>query len=370
MKFELYKKDERTRARLGKVITAHGEFPTPIFMPVGTVGSVKSFMPRELEELNAQIILGNTYHLYIRPGLEIMKQAGGLHRFMNWSRPILTDSGGFQVFSLARLRKVSEEGALFNSHVDGKEIFLSPEKVMEIQAVLGSDIAMVFDECPPFGEDKQKLAESLRLTARWAERCKRAKSLDYQALFGIIQGGCFSDLRKESLQRTVEIGFDGYALGGLGVDEPQEKTREMLEEIAPLMPENSPRYLMGFGMPLDIFHAVSCGVDMFDCVIPTRYGRNMTAMTAKGLLVVRNATYAQDMTPLDADCACYACRNFTRAYIHHLVRCGEILGLRLLSWHNIHFYLDLMRQIRASLERGDFTELRSRFESNYNKELR
>lgn len=362
--------DSKSNARTGCLRTSRGDIETPAFMPVGTQGTVKTLNPHELEEAGAQIILGNAYHLYIRPGLDILKAAGGLHKFMAWPHPILTDSGGFQVFSLAKLRKLTEEGALFNSHFDGHEILFTPELVVEIQEVIGSDIAMVFDECPPATADFKYVKKSLDMTVLWAERSKKAHRLHNQKLFGIIQGGKFLDLRKESLERTVEIGFDGYALGGVSVGESKEEIVKVVRQMAPMMPQDHARYLMGVGTPLDLLMAVESGFDMFDCVNPTRYGRTGTAFTRHGKIVVRNGKYAEDQAPLDESCACYACKNFSRSYIRHLVNCKEILGDRLLSYHNVYFFLALMRQIREAIRNGRFLSFKKQFESQYDDELR
>jgi len=339
-------------------------------MAVGTQGTVKTFTPQELEGVGAQIILGNAYHLYIRPGLDILRKAGGLHAFMGWKGPLLTDSGGYQVFSLAKLRKVTPEGVLFNSHFDGREIFMTPELVIEIQEALGSDIAMVFDECPPFTEDKSLIRKAVELSVAWAQRCKAAHRQEGQALFGIVQGGCFPDLRKESLARTAEIGFDGYALGGFGLGEEQANMFPLLHDIVPQMPEDRVRYLMGIGTPLDILEAVDTGVDMFDCVNPTRYGRNGSAFTRRGKLVIRNASYTEDMAPLDEACGCYTCRTFSRSYLRHLFNCQEILGPRLLSLHNLYFFLDFMREIREAIAKGAFRAFKESFKNQYDETLR
>jgi queuine tRNA-ribosyltransferase len=368
--FKLIRKDTKSYARLGKVTTAHGTFDTPAFMPVGTQGTVKTLSPRDLKEAGAQIILSNAYHLFIRPGLEIIKKVGDLHDFMGWHGPILTDSGGYQVFSLARLRKVTPEGAVFNSHFDGKLITLTPESVVKIQETLGSDIAMVFDECLPYPSSKEKVKESLDLTITWAKRALEARRKKSQALFGIIQGGTYVDLRKESLEKTVALPFDGYALGGLSVGEPTNVMYDIISRVAPLMPECKPRYLMGVGLPLNLLEAVSHGIDMFDCVIPTRYGRNGSAFTQKGIVVVRNGKYASDKKPLDTQCACYTCQNFSRAYLRHLLNCGEILGPRLISYHNVYFFLTLMKNIRRALKTGDFARFKKTFCKNYDDEQR
>ncbi len=368
--FELQKKDPKTKARLGLVKTTRGNFHTPAFMPVGTQATVKTFTPRELEDLGAEIILSNAYHLYIRPGIDIISRAGGLHQFMAWKGPLLTDSGGYQVFSLAKLRKVTPEGAVFNSHFDGREIRFTPELVVEIQEALGSDIAMVFDECPPFTENKAQVRKSMEVTLAWAKRSRACHTLKTQALFGIVQGGFFADLRKESLERTVEIDFDGYALGGFGIGEPDGKMDEILAGIGPAMPEDKPRYLMGIGTPLDILEAVNVGMDMFDCVNPTRYGRNGSAFTRLGRRVVRNGAYAEDMAPLDEKCGCYTCENFSRSYLRHLFNADEILGPRLLSLHNIHFFLELMRNIREAIAEDRFEKFKKSFKNHYDEEMR
>ncbi|MBU1864398.1 MAG: tRNA guanosine(34) transglycosylase Tgt [Candidatus Omnitrophica bacterium] len=368
--FTLHKQDTQTDARLGTVSTPHGNFATPAFMPVGTQGTVKTLSPDDLKKAGAGIILSNAYHLFIRPGLEIIAKHKGLHSFMGWDGPILTDSGGYQVFSLARLRKVTLEGAIFNSHFDGKALMFTPEKVIKIQETIGSDIAMVFDECLPFPSTKKEVKKSLEITINWAKRSKKAHRLKKQALFGIIQGGMYKDLRKVSLERTVEIGFDGYALGGLSVGEPNQLMKQIVADIAPLMPRDKPRYLMGVGYPLDILEAVAAGIDMFDCVVPTRFGRNGSAFTHKGIIVVRNGKYAKDKKPLDKHCECYTCRNFTRSYIRHLLNCNEILGPRLVSYHNVYFFLSFMRDIRLSIKKGTFDAFRKKFVRNYNHLLR
>ena len=363
--FQIEAKDSGTRARAGRVKTAHGEFRTPIFMPVGTQASVKGLQPRDLDDLGAEIILSNTYHLYIRPGIDIIRQYKGLHRFMGWQKPILTDSGGFQVFSLSRLRKISEDGVRFVSPFDGGEIFLSPEKVVEIQEVIGSDIAMIFDECPPATQDKKKIEEACDLTARWAERAKRCHRLESQALFGIVQGGVFTDLRLRSLEQMVEIGFDGYALGGLCVGEAKEDTFGVFASVVPQMPEHQPRYMMGVGTPLDFLEAVEHGADMFDYVTPTRYGRNGSAFTSRGLLVVRNGKYSADERPLDESCDCYACLNFSRGYLRHLFNTQEMLGPSLVSIHNVHFFVNFLKTIREQIFAGTFADFKRNFVNNF-----
>jgi queuine tRNA-ribosyltransferase len=369
-RFKVRKKCAKTHARLGTITTPHGKIRTPAFMPVGTQATVKTQRPDDLKKAGADIILSNTYHLYIRPGLEIIKLHKGLHRFMGWDRPILTDSGGYQVFSLAKLRKITKDGATFNSHFDGRAITFTPEKVVEIQEIIGSDIAMVFDECLSYPSSKSDVRKSMELTLDWARRSKKAHRLRRQALFGIVQGGMFTDLRIESLERTVAIDFPGYALGGLSVGEPTDLLYTIVQEMAPRMPQNKPRYLMGVGRPQDLIHAVSAGIDMFDCVIPTRYARNGSAFTAKGIVVVRNGKYAKDTGPLDQSCDCYTCKHFSRSYLRHLLNCGEILGASLVSYHNIYFFLNLMHKIRASIHAGTFTSFKQRFLRNYDEKMR
>lgn len=368
--FKLLAKDKKCEARVGRVTTAHGTFETPVFMPVGTQGSVKAVMPRDLKESRTEIILSNAYHLYIRPGLEVIKKLKGLHSFMSWDRPILTDSGGYQVFSLSKLRSITEEGVKFNSYFDGREIFLTPEKVIEIQEVLGSDIAMIFDECPAASKDRSSIEKAVHITLRWSKRAKKCHKLKSQALFGIIQGGTFKDLRKESLERTLEIGFDGYALGGLSVGEPKPEMLEILGNILPQMPEDKPRYLMGVGTPLDFFEAVERGADMFDCVNPTRYGRNGTAFTSDGLVVIRNSRYQLDPKPVQEDCACYTCQNFSRAYLRHLVNSHEILGAELITLHNIHFFVNLVRSMRGFIRKGRFLHFKQQFFNRFDPHTR
>ena len=368
--FELIGKDMRTNARIGRLRTAHGEFETPVFMPVGTQGTVKTLTPVDLHELGADIILSNAYHLYIRPGTDIIKAHGGLHRFMGWQKPILTDSGGYQVFSLARLRQISDEGVRFHSHFDGREIFLTPEEVIKAQDDLGSDIAMILDECPPNGASYAQVQEAVRRTIQWAKRAKRAHRRENQLLFGIIQGGRFIDLRKTSLEETVSIGFDGYALGGVSVGEPTAEMQQVVCEIAPLMPADKPRYLMGVGTPQDLFWAIEAGCDMFDCVNPTRYARNGSAFTHSGRVVVRNAQYAKDQKPLDPACACYTCRNFTKSYLRHLFNCEEILGHRLVTYHNIYFFVSLVRRIREAIRDERFSSFKDEFLTQYDESLR
>lgn len=368
--YELIKICKQSGARLGVLHTPHGDIETPIFMPVGTQATVKSMTPEELKEIGSQIILSNTYHLYLRPGHELVKKAGGLHEFMHWDKPILTDSGGFQVFSLGPLRKITEEGVEFRSHLDGSKHFLTPEKAMEIQNALGSDIMMAFDECAPYPATKEYVKNSLERTTRWLERCKAAhKNPEKQALFGIIQGGMYKDLREQSAKEITAIDLPGYAIGGLSVGEPKPMMYEVLEYTTPLMPADKPRYLMGVGSPDDLIEGVIRGIDMFDCVLPTRIARNGTAMTSQGKVVVRNASYAEDFTPLDPECDCYTCRNYTKAYIRHLVKTNEILGARLITTHNLHFLLKLMEQIRQAIREDRLLDFREEFFRKYGYEL-
>lgn len=359
MKFELL--GTSGSARRGRLQLAHGMVETPVFMPVGTYGTVKAMSPDELKTLGTEIVLGNTFHLWLRPGLEVIKSFGGLHRFMGWDGPILTDSGGFQVFSLGKLRKISEEGVRFASPINGDKLFLTPEASMRIQKVLNSDIVMIFDECTPYPADRKAAAYSMQLSLRWAERSKTAHAGNPNALFGIVQGGMYEDLRDQSLAGLTEIGFDGYAIGGLSVGEPKEDMLRILAHTAPLLPQERPRYLMGVGTPEDIVAAVAHGIDMFDCVMPTRNARHGVLFTRKGDLRIKNAGFRNDPAPVDADCQCYACRNFSRAYLHHLIRCGEILGARLATIHNLAYYLDLMRDMRQAIETGNFSGWRSVF---------
>ncbi|MER1967720.1 tRNA guanosine(34) transglycosylase Tgt [Castellaniella sp. GW247-6E4] len=355
-------------ARRGRLILSHGEVQTPIFMPVGTYGSVKAMLPHELEDIGAQIVLGNTFHLWLRPGTDILDLHGGLHGFMQWPRPILTDSGGFQVFSLDGLRKVTEEGVRFASPIDGSRLFLTPEESMRIQRSLNSDIVMVFDECTPYRIDGRpathdEAAASMRMSLRWARRSRQAflAQGNPNALFGIIQGGMYEDLRDESLAGLTGIGFEGYAIGGLSVGEPKEDMMRVLAHVAPRMPAEAPRYLMGVGTPEDLVEGVRLGVDMFDCVMPTRNARNGWLFTRRGDIKIRNARYRNDTRPLDPDCACHTCRRFSRAYLHHLQRAGEISGSRLNTLHNLHFYLGLMDEMRGAIERGRFDAWREAF---------
>src|SRR5699024_5881630 len=369
--YELIKTCKQTGARLGKVHTPHGSFDTPMFMPVGTLATVKTMSPEELVEMNAQIILANTYHLWLRPGEDIVKEAGGLHSFMNWDRPILTDSGGFQVFSLSKIREIKEEGVHFRHHLSGEKLFFSPEKAMQIQNDLGPDIMMVLDECPPYPASHDYMEKSVNRTSRWAERSLNAhRRKEDQALFGIIQGGEYADLRKQSAKDLISLDFPGYAIGGVSVGEPKDIINKVLEETTQLLPNNKLRYLIGGGSPDTLIDGALRGVDMFDCVLPTRIARNGTCMTSNGRLVVRNAKYARDFNPIDEKCTCYACQNYSRAYIRHLINTNEIFGFRLTTYHNLHFLLELMQQVRTAIledRLGDFKE--SFFEQyGFNKE--
>ncbi|MGE5328133.1 MAG: tRNA guanosine(34) transglycosylase Tgt [Deltaproteobacteria bacterium] len=366
IKYELIKKCSRTGARRGRVHTPHGIIETPIFMPVGTQASVKSISPDELEQIGAKIILSNTYHLYIRPGHELVKQAGGLHDFMNWNGAILTDSGGFQVFSLADLRNIQEEGVTFKSHLDGSKHFISPEKAIEIENALGADIIMAFDECAPYPSEYNYAKEAMERTTRWAKRCKEThKNTEKQALFGIVQGVTYKDLREESAKQLAALNFPGYAIGGLSVGEPAEIMYEVLDYTVPILPEDKPRYLMGVGTPDYLIEGVMRGIDMFDCVLPTRIARNGTAMTSHGKVVIRNATYEKDFSPLDSECDCYACKSFTRAYLRHLIKANEMLGIRLVSLHNLRFLIKLMENVRVSIEEDRLPEFRKEFYKKY-----
>lgn len=364
--YELVKKDERTGARAGIIHTPHGSFPTPIFMPVGTQASVKGVSPDELHDLGAGIILSNTYHLFLRPGMDLIREAGGLHKFMHWDGATLTDSGGFQVFSLGDLRKITEEGVTFRSHIDGSKKFLSPEVSMEVQMALGSDIVMAFDECVPYPADYNYAKQSTERTIRWLQRCKEAMTAPNQGLFGIVQGGMHKELREWSARETTAMDLPGYAVGGLSVGEPKELMYEMLEYSTSLLPQDKPRYLMGVGTPDCLVEGVQRGIDMFDCVYPTRVARNGMAMTWTGRLVMKNAQFTHDHTVLEEGCGCYACRNgYTRAYIRHLVRANEIFGLRLLSLHNLYFLQEFMRRMRQAILDDRFTEFRSDFFNHY-----
>jgi queuine tRNA-ribosyltransferase len=400
--FDILGTDRGSRARCGRLTTGHGVIDTPAFLPVGTQGSVKGISPRELRELKAQMVLGNTYHLFVRPGIDTIKHFGGLHRFMNWDGPILTDSGGYQVFSLAKLRKISEDGVAFQNHVDGTPAFISPEIAMEIQAALDSDIAMVLDECAPYPCEYDYAARSTEMTTRWARRCKEWKTENAkrrtpnaqrlnqssveaevppaklrdaagiaattegrQLLFGIVQGATFDDLRKQSAQAMVELDFDGYAVGGVSVGEPEEEMMRAVEVSEPFLPNDKPRYAMGLGTPPQLLEMIARGIDMFDCVLPTRLARNGTAFTSSGTINLKNAEYSMDKKPIEDKCGCQTCREFARGYIRHLIKAEEILGLRLITLHNLHFYLDLMRQTRNAIKAEKFEEFRKDFISNY-----
>ena len=367
--YELLHECKQTGARRGRIHTPHGIIETPVFMPVGTQATVKSMTPEELkEEVKAQIILSNTYHLYLRPGHEIVKEAGGLHKFMKWDRPILTDCGGFQVFSLSDLRKISEDGVEFKSHLDGSKHMFTPEKVMEIENALGADIIMSFDECCPYPSTYEYAKNSMERTTRWAKRCIKAHSREDQGLFGIIQGGFYKDLREKSAKDLIELDLPGYAIGGISVGEPKEEFLDILKFTAPLMPKDKPRYLMGVGTPDYLIEAAISGIDMCDCVLPTRIARNGTALTSHGKVVVRNATYERDWNPLDEECDCYTCKNYSRAYIRHLIKANEILGVRLLSIHNLRFLTNLMEKVRIEIERDNLATFRDDFYKKYGYE--
>ena len=366
--YELIKKDSRTKARRGRVNTPHGPIETPVFMPVGTAGTVKAMKPEEVRDMGAQIILGNTYHLYLRPGHEVVKAAGGLHKFMNWERAILTDSGGFQVFSLGAMRKISEEGVEFRSHIDGSKHMLSPEKSMEIQNALGSDIMMAFDECAPYPADRNYVKNSLERTTRWLKRCKEYhKNTEQQSLFGIMQGGMYKDLRKQSAEEIVELDLPGYAIGGLSVGEPKEIMYEVMDDCVDYLPADKPRYLMGVGSPDCLFEGVERGIDMFDCVLPTRIARHGMAMTSQGRVNIKNAKYERDFTPLDPNCDCYTCRNYSKAYLRHLFKSDEILSSMLMTTHNLHFLVNTMAGIRKAIEEDRFLEYKKEFYDRYGR---
>jgi queuine tRNA-ribosyltransferase len=383
--FVLLATDKESKARRARLTTAHGQIDTPAFMPIGTQGSVKGVSPRELRELNAQIVLGNTYHLFVRPGLDVIKHFGGLHNFMNWDGPILTDSGGYQIFSLAKLRKITEAGVEFQNHIDGARAFISPEIAMEIQMLLGGDITMALDECVPYPCEYDYAAQSAEMTTRWARRCKRAvepgmspaklknaadtaataEERQRQLIFGIVQGATFEDLRKESAQAIVDLDFDGYAIGGVSVGEPEEEMMRAVEWAEPFLPRNKPRYAMGLGTPPQLLELIARGTDMFDCVLPTRLARNGTAFTTTGTVNLKNAEFILDKNPIEENCACHACREFSRGYIRHLIKAEEILGLRLITLHNLHFYLNLMNQARTEIENGTFDQFRKGFVAEY-----
>jgi len=380
--FELLTTDRQSKARHGRLTTAHGVIETPAFMPIGTQGSVKGVSPRELHELNAQIILGNTYHLFVRPGLDVIKHFGGLHKFMNWDGPILTDSGGYQIFSLAKLRKITEHGVEFQNHIDGGQAFISPEIAMETQGALGGDIAMALDECVPYPCEYDYAAQSAEMTTRWAKRCLEWKRRNGETaergfagspdrrfvdsmLFGIVQGATFEDLRKQSAEAIVELNFDGYAIGGVSVGEPEKEMMRAVESAEPFLPRDKPRYAMGLGTPPQLLQMIARGMDMFDCVLPTRLARNGTAFTATGTLNLKNAEFALDKSPIEENCACHACQQFSRGYIRHLIKVEEILGLRLITLHNLDFYLNLMTRARSEIENGTFDQFRKAFVAEY-----
>lgn len=366
--YELIKTDSRTKARRGRVTTPHGVIETPVFMPVGTAATVKAMRPEEIKEMGAEIVLSNTYHLYLRPGHEVVKAAGGLHKFMNWDRPILTDSGGFQVFSLGAMRKIREEGVEFRSHIDGSRHMLSPEKSMEIQNALGSDIIMAFDECAPYPADRKYVKDSLERTTRWLKRCKEYhKDTERQSLFGIMQGGMYKDLRRESAEQIVELDLPGYAIGGLSVGEPKEIMYDVMDECVDYLPKEKPRYLMGVGSPDCLFEGVERGIDMFDCVLPTRIARHGMAMTSQGRVNIKNARYERDFTPLDPECDCYTCRNYSKAYLRHLFKADEILSSMLMTNHNLHFLVKTMQNIRKSIEEDRFLEYKKEFYDSYGR---
>lgn len=364
--YELIKKDKRTGARRGRIHTPHGSIETPVFMPVGTAATVKAMRPEEVKSMGAEIILSNTYHLYLRPGHKIVEEAGGLHKFMNWDRAILTDSGGFQVFSLGALRKITEEGVRFSSHIDGSKHMLTPEYSIEIQNSLGADIIMAFDECAPYPADRSYVKASLERTTRWLKRCKDFhKNVEKQSLFGIMQGGMYKDLRRLSAEQIVELDLPGYAIGGLSVGEPREIMYEVLDDAVDLLPNEKPRYVMGVGTPDHLFEGVQRGVDMFDCVLPTRLARNGAALTSTGRISIKNNKYERDFTPLDHECDCYTCRNYSRAYLRHLYKSNEILSSMLLSEHNLHFLVNTMSKIRKAIEEDRFLEYKKEFYSKY-----
>lgn len=377
--FQLLKQSGNVRR--GVLKTAHGEIQTPFFMTIGTVGAIKGLTPDEIRELGGQVILANTYHLHLRPSEEVVAKAGGLHKFMNWDGMILTDSGGYQVFSLARIRKLTDEGVEFQSHIDGKKVFLTPEKAIEIQQKLGSDVMMCLDECAPYPAERKYVEKSLELTTKWAKRCKESgirnkESADSRLLnpdsllFGIVQGGVYPDLRERSAKELTEIGFDGYALGGLSVGEPNELMYEIIEKTVPFLPEDKPRYLMGVGTPRDILEAVERGIDMFDCVLPTRNARHGWLFTSRGIVRIKNERYKEDFTPLDPDCRCYTCQHYTKAYLRHLYAAGEVLSLRLNTLHNVAFYQTLMRNIRQAIEENRFAEFKEDFLSKMEHSLK
>ncbi len=364
--YELIKEEKHTGARLGILHTPHGSFPTPLYMPVGTVATITGLSPEELKEMGADVVLANTYHLWLRPGEDLVAEAGGLHKFMNWDKGILTDSGGFQVFSLSDMRKITEEGVHFRNHINGEKLFLSPEKAIHIENQLGADIIMSFDECPPFDQSYDYVKRSIERTTRWAERGLRAHQRPQdQALFGILQGAGYKDLRLAHAQDMIAMDFPGYSIGGLSVGESKEEMNEVLDYLTPVMPKHKPRYLMGVGSPDSLIDGVIRGVDMFDCVLATRIARNGTCMTSQGRLVVKNAQYARDFRPIDEKCDCYTCKHYSRAYIRHLIKCDEIFGLRLASIHNVHFLLNLMKQVRYHIENDSLLDFRQAFFEEY-----
>lgn len=372
--FTLIKQDASTKARRGVIATAHGNIQSPFFMPVGTHASVKTLNGDELQQLGAQIVLANAYHLFLRPGLEVLREAGGLHQFMSWNGPILTDSGGYQVFSLTKLRRITDEGVEFQSHVDGSFQFFTPEKVIEIEQVLGADIIMPLDECAPYPSQRREAEKAAERTTLWAKRAKtyfnnHSRAEKRQFLFGIVQGASFKNLREQSARQILDIGFDGYAVGGVSVGEPVDVMFETLDWVIDLLPQGSPRYFMGIGWPDQIVRAVGEGVDMFDTSVPTRYGRHGSAFTRQGRVVVRNAAYAKDFSPLDETCDCFVCQKYTRSYLRHLVNCDEITGLHLISYHNVYFYVNLMRQIRQAIEEDRYQEFEKEFLGKYSAEL-
>lgn len=365
MKFKVLKKEAKTSARLGKITVSHGEINTPIFAPVGTAGIVKTLSKEDLASVGAEMILCNTYHLFLRPGHELIKRMGGLHRFISWDKPILTDSGGFQVFSLGELRKITEEGVIFQSHLDGgQKHFITPETAIEIQEELGADIIMTFDECIPYPSTYDYTKTSMEMTTRWARRCKEAHKKEGQSLFGIVQGGFFQDLRKISANDIVDIGFDGYAIGGLSVGETKPQMYETIDTVMPYLPEDKPRYLMGVGTPEDLIEGVMLGADMFDCVMPTRHARNGSLFTSEGIINIKNAPYTEDPEPLDKNCGCYTCRNYSRAYLRHLFMAKEMSVLRFNTIHNLYYYLNLMKNIREAIKEDRFLEFRKEFYKN------
>jgi len=367
--FTLIHQDKNSKARLGKLVTAHGQIDTPAFMTVGTHATVKGLMLKDVEESGAQIILANAYHVFLRPGIEVIKQAGGLHKFMGWNKPILTDSGGYQIFSLALFRKMHDQGVEFQSHIDGLKHFLTPEDVIKIQNDLGSDIMMPLDECVHYPCTKDQAKVAMERSIAWAKRSQQVHEQGKQWLFGIIQGATYEDLRLECAKRMIDMDFEGYSIGGVSVGESSNLIYNIIELVAGLIPQDKPRYAMGIGYPFDIVEAVDRGVDMFDCVIPTRYGRNGTAFTRSGKIIIRNAPYTQDFRPLDPQCGCYTCKNFSRAYLRHLFNAQEMLGLILLSLHNVYFFLDLMRQVRQAIKEDRFSQFKQMFLMQYNNQV-